>query len=48
MDVPLKEYVNNKKKDFSNFKEDDLVIQDSEAKVLETKLEEDKTTCIYS
>jgi hypothetical protein len=40
VDIPLKEEVNKHEEDFSNFKEEDLGIQDSEEEVVETPPEE--------
>jgi len=40
VDIPLKEEVNKDKEDFSDFKKEDLGIQDSEEEVVETPLEE--------
>jgi hypothetical protein len=41
VDIPHEEEVNNNKKDFNYFKEEGFEIQDLEAEVLETTLEED-------
>jgi translation elongation factor P/translation initiation factor 5A len=40
VDIPLKEEVNKQEEDFSDFKEEDLGIQDSEEEVVEIPLEE--------
>jgi len=40
VDIPLKEEVNKHEEDFSDFKKEDLVIQDSEEEVVETPPEE--------
>jgi hypothetical protein len=40
VDIPLKEEVNKDEEDFSNFKEEDLEIQDSEEEEVETPPEE--------
>jgi hypothetical protein len=42
MNLPLEEEVNKDEEDFNNFKEEDLGIQDSKAKVLEIILKEDE------
>jgi hypothetical protein len=41
VDIPHEEEVHNNKKDFNYFKEEGFEIQDLEAEVLETTLEED-------
>jgi hypothetical protein len=40
VDIPLKEEVNKHEEDFSDFKEEDLGIQDSEEEAVETPPEE--------
>jgi len=42
MDIPHEEEVDKNKKDFNDFKEEGFEIQDLEADVLETTLEEDE------
>ena len=42
VEIPLKEEVNKDKEDFSDFKEEDLRIQNLEEEVVETSLEEVK------
>ena len=42
VEIPLKEEVNKDKEDFSDFKEEDLRIQNLEEEVVKTSLEEVK------